>query len=255
MIALYEQYKDNYDLWVKYGLDVEQIGNGTYHGNINLRYLKLSEIPDFGIHTVDGNFLCAGSTGIHSLKNCPSKILGNFDCSSCGIVSLEFGPHTVNGTYNCAFNKITSLKHSPAKHTGEFNLCGNLITSLEHAPENCSSMNATHNLITALAYIPEKIVQVLMVKDNLLLSNCHDDKNYKVELDNNQIDKNVEKNSVEIKDELLDAIELLDQHQVNPQLAFFKRHNAIKAYDIMFEVLKQLGYSGIEKEEDESELF
>jgi len=251
MVKLFEEYKDDVDLFKKYGLDIDLYSNGVYNGDINLRHLRLTELPDFKIHTCRGNFACSGNTYLKSLKNVPTHILGDFDCSSCGITSLEFGPVTVGGDYNCAFNKIKSFKSPLTNFKNTFKINANFIASLEHAPDGCDTISLSFNRVTSLDYIPN--VRYLIIDDNYLLSKYTENKNIKIKytsvLDKNHI---LKLDLIDIED-LVFCFELLKNHQIQSQLLFFKNNQQYEAYQKMFDVLKTMGYDFIQN--DNSELF
>jgi hypothetical protein len=251
MLKLFEDYKYDVELFKKYNLDITLYFNGVYNGDIDLRHLRLQELPDFKIHTCRGNFACSGNTYLKSLKNVPTHILGDFDCSSCGLIDLEFGPRTVGGDYNCAFNKIKSLKSPLTNFKGTFKCTGNFIASLEHCPDGCDDIILSFNRITSLDYTPN--AKRLTIADNYLLSKYTENKNiiikYTSILDKNHV---LDLNSID-NDDLIFCFELLEPHQIQSQLLFFKNNRLLEAYQKMFDVLKIMGYDYIEN--DDSELF
>jgi len=87
----------------------------NYNGSINLGGKNLLEIP-FMFNTVKGNFDISDNPLV-SLRGCPDKVTGNFECSVCfQLTSLIEGPSFVAGDYNCfGCKRLNDLKGMPNK--------------------------------------------------------------------------------------------------------------------------------------------
>lgn len=50
--------------------------------NVFLEYNTFSELP-YKFRIVNGSFILYGCENLTSLKNCPDRVYGDFDCSKC----------------------------------------------------------------------------------------------------------------------------------------------------------------------------
>ena len=127
-------------------------------GDVDLKYYPENEFPDYiQFRNVSGTFSLYTSK-ISSLKGCPIKVDGGFDCERCkNLTSLKGAPNecksfdcsncrnltSLEGALNeCEYfdcsdcDKLTSLKGSPKKVLGNFvcNYC-NSLKSLKGLPD------------------------------------------------------------------------------------------------------------------------
>lgn len=92
-------------------------GSFSTKGNVNLNYLKLTELPKF--REVGGWFDC-GNNKLISLKGSPREVGEWFDCSNNKLKNLRESPEKVGGRFDCSNNYLSSLKDSPRKIGGWF---------------------------------------------------------------------------------------------------------------------------------------
>jgi len=82
------------------------------YDNVDLEGLHLKEIPDnIAMYACHGTYEIRNNK-ITSLKNAPTFVKGNFNCSDNLLGSgtgLQYGPEEVQGNYNCDGNKLISL--------------------------------------------------------------------------------------------------------------------------------------------------
>lgn len=262
MVKVFEDFSAEYEeklkLFEKYHLDVDQCGNTEYIGDIDVRYYRLTELPDFGIIKVNGSYLCSGNPSLESLENSPKYVSGTFSCSSCNIESLEHGPFEVGVDYYCQNNNLKNLKHSPTKVKGSFNCSYNEISSIEGIPSKCVSYNMKNNLLTSLDYLPDKGAIDVVVVNNPLLSLKFDNSSAYVGTKVSEPIYNVPITEIynsKIEQTLIYSIDNLEPHQVSSQIEFFERYNETSAVNIMLNICSKLGYDVLDPEDDPSELF
>ena len=101
-------------------------------GDLDLRKMKLTALPDLSHVIVEGNFDCSYNE-LTSLGGAPQKVGGNFDCSGNDFVSLQGAPEQVGGDFNCLdCRSLKSGKGAPRLLGGEF-ICD--VRQLESKPE------------------------------------------------------------------------------------------------------------------------
>jgi hypothetical protein len=72
---------------------------------------SLSQLPvQFGV--VNGDF-AIWNCELESLKGCPHKVMGKFNCAINLLKSLEYCPKQVDGAFIFHNNDITTLEHAP----------------------------------------------------------------------------------------------------------------------------------------------
>ena len=103
-------------------------------GNVDLRWLYLTELFDLSDVEVEGIFNCSRNT-LSNLRGSPHTVGGNYFCHDNILTSLKGSPHTVGGNFNCSNNKLTNLIGSPHTVIGGFFCYDNPLTSLEGIPK------------------------------------------------------------------------------------------------------------------------
>lgn len=79
--------------------------------DVNLRGKGLTELPvQFG--SVGGVFAICDNQ-LTSLRGCPLRVEGSFDCHNNELTSLEGAPRYVGLNFTCTENKLSSLAHGP----------------------------------------------------------------------------------------------------------------------------------------------
>lgn len=104
-----------------------------YKGDIEFHYEDITSLKGCP-KKVSGSFDCA-SNRLTSLKGCPKEIKGDFDCSHNHLTTLDGGPKKVGGYFWCLFNDLKSLKGGPESVDGDFDCSRNQLTSLKYAPK------------------------------------------------------------------------------------------------------------------------
>ena len=90
-----------------------KIVNGRINGNVDLRNLHLTKLPDFIKDTiVSGNFYCSYNQ-LTSLQGAPQSVGGSFYCSYNQLTSLQGSPKSVGGSFFCNNNQLTSFQGFP----------------------------------------------------------------------------------------------------------------------------------------------
>ena len=125
----------------------------------------------------NGNFVCECDTidfTLTTLKGCPQKITGFFDCSYNNLKSLEYGPEYVGENFKCVSWNLTSLRGAPENIDGDF-LCNQnkKLTSIEFCPKYIKGCCKLHHCsITSLhnIHLYIKSTQRLYVGGNKISS-------------------------------------------------------------------------------------
>lgn len=95
-------------------------------------------IPDYiQFNFIKGGFKYGPHINITSLKGCPKRVYGGFDC--CGnknLKSLQYGPTTVTGSYWCSGCDLENFRYAP-KHIGRDFTCygNNNLKTFEYFPD------------------------------------------------------------------------------------------------------------------------
>ena len=90
----------------KYNWAIDPKGNIEVIGDVDMRFMKLTEIPvKFG--KIGAHFYCSNNQ-LTTLKNCPDVVYYGFDCSYNKLTSLEFAPTSVWGDFYCSNNQLTN---------------------------------------------------------------------------------------------------------------------------------------------------
>ena len=107
------------------------------YDNVDLEGLHLKEIPDnIAMYACHGTYEIRNNK-ITSLKNAPTFVKGNFNCSDNLLGSgtgLQYGPEEVQGNYNCDGNKLISLDGIATIIGPRLTLDSNRLTSLNGLP-------------------------------------------------------------------------------------------------------------------------
>ena len=104
----------------------QYIRNGS-KGNLDLRSMKLTVLPDILKNVnVGGDFNC-GYNDLTSLVNTPKFVSGTFICSQNNLKSLDGAQDTYVGKdFYCGNNFLTSLRGAPKTVGGDFVCHSNL---------------------------------------------------------------------------------------------------------------------------------
>lgn len=120
------------------------------------------------------NYYYCRSSRLTSLVGLPKKVTGNFDCSVNLLTSLIGSPNVVEGDYYCHNNKLTSLVGSPKK-SEHFDAFNNKLITLEGAPiEIGQSLICDKNDLTSLYGVPKYIKWSLLCRQNPHLKDVSD---------------------------------------------------------------------------------
>lgn len=127
------------------------------YDNVDLEDLHLKEIPDnIAMYACHGTYEIRNNK-ITSLKNSPTFVKGNFNCSDNLLGSgtgLQYGPEEVQGNYNCDGNKLISLDGIATIIGPRLTLDSNRLTSLNGLPasilNNNKSLSFSENRISSL---------------------------------------------------------------------------------------------------------
>lgn len=142
---------------------------------IDIHHLGMHHSP-LMFREVKGNFRISGSFGenneghsdLITLKGCPQKVTGSFDCSgNRDLKTLVGGPQIVTKDYNCSNTSITNFEGTPKQIGGIFSFDNVKVADLEGIPaaENYRSTgkwnsesikNYVKNMGAAKAINPEK---------------------------------------------------------------------------------------------------
>lgn len=129
-----------------YGIDVE-----CQYSSINVR--NDGKLPEFiRFNEVDGNFRIdfypIPENIVTTLRGCPVKVLGNFECERNKLTTLEGSPRHVGGDFVAKTNKLTSFIGMPKYIGGCFNIANNEFddTAWEYAKENIDGEFCDYNI-------------------------------------------------------------------------------------------------------------
>jgi len=116
-------------------------------GDVNLNYLHLREIPEILKDVSIEGALGLYNNNLRSLKNCPKKIDGLFNCgNNKGLQSLIGGPEQVGAidVHNCS---LTNLEGFPKliKTNARVDISGNKLTSLVGLPKEVGKLTIYNN--------------------------------------------------------------------------------------------------------------
>ena len=93
-------------------------------GSVNLGWwYEEDQLPDYiQFGEVCGNFYVFSCRNLESLKGCPYKVDGSFDCNLCNkLTSLEGAPQKVGRNFDCSgCSKLKSLCGAPKLVGGNF---------------------------------------------------------------------------------------------------------------------------------------
>ena len=122
------------------------------------------------------DFICVGHTHLMSLKNCPVKINGSFNCSVClRLPSLEGLPTKIGGAFHCSHcPDLKSLKGAPKKINGDFDCteCTDLTNLIGAPQEGVTNFNCAHcYTLKSLEGAPKKIAGNFLCNWNNQLTN------------------------------------------------------------------------------------
>ncbi len=96
--------------------------------DVDLSSENLEELPiQFGF--INGNFSLFGNE-LSTLKGCPRRVMGYFDCSHNNLKDLKFCPNEIEGTFFLSNNHIKGLEYAPDMVKGKFKCYGNPIEDL-----------------------------------------------------------------------------------------------------------------------------
>ena len=259
MIKLFENYKVYQEIVpdiLKRVIDINKIlpmkdsaGEYYYDGNLSLDNYGLTDYSIFeklNITFIKGDLSLNGNN-IGTLKGCPN-VSGELRCVNIGLTSLEGCPKVQ--TLLCNKNKLKDL--IGCHPDIEVLSCDeNQLVSLEGCPTVLHTLFCNYNRLTSLVFAPKKFMENSYTyfggAKNLLLSKYIEGKPSQHDL-YNLIPYN------EINNDILDSIEEMSDFQKNVQLEYLKKYDD-KAYNVMLNALKTLGYDIITIEDDESELF
>ena len=154
--------------------------DGTYDVNDDVDLGKFKQFVDSNgkltikFKKVTGNLICSaigGTLELTSLKGCPEKVGGDFNCGFNDLTSLEDCPKEVGGNFDCRFNDLTSLEGCPEKVGGDFYCHSNKLTSLEGCPKEVGgNFDCRFNDLTSLEGCPEKVSAYFDCGNNKLTS-------------------------------------------------------------------------------------
>ena len=108
---------DNYTINPDLTIDVND--------DIELSFYEEVQLPEYiQFGTVTGDFSLTESK-VTTLRGCPVKVGGNFECVNCkNLISLKGAPKEVGGDFECGYcPKLTSLEGAPEKIGKDFD-CG-----------------------------------------------------------------------------------------------------------------------------------
>ena len=78
-------------------------GEINVDANVFLESNTFSELP-YKFRIVNGSFILYGCKNLTSLKNCPDRVYGDFDCSKCiKLNSLDDCPKVVVSNFSCEY--------------------------------------------------------------------------------------------------------------------------------------------------------
>lgn len=132
-------------------------------GDVRMDCMGLVEMP-IKFRNVTGTFSCTLNK-LTSLKGCPEKVGGNFNCNFNLLETLEYAPKHVIGSFSCINNKLKTLKGIQEELFSSL-ICGsNEILSFDYAPKIIKgNFFCDDNFIYSLDNLPE--VSGLFYADN-----------------------------------------------------------------------------------------
>ena len=103
----------------------ESNGRKIIEGPVDLRFLNLTELPEWLADVeVGGKFSCSFNR-LTTLKGAPKSVGGGFYCMRNRLTTLQGGPKTVGGSFYCGGNRLTTLKGAPETVGGGFSCANN----------------------------------------------------------------------------------------------------------------------------------
>lgn len=94
--------------------------NFVIKGDLVLRGMNLTELPDLSHVVVEGDFVCSYNQ-LQDLTGSPKWVGGSFDCIHNSLTSLGGAPRKVGGDFNCRFcQMLSSVMGAPTVLDGTF---------------------------------------------------------------------------------------------------------------------------------------
>ncbi len=139
-------------------------------GDLDLRGMGLTELPDLSTITVGRDFYCSYNQ-LTSLNGAPQSVGGNFDCENNQLTSLNGAPKSVGGNFYCNNNQLTSLNGAPQSVGRGFYCRNNQLTSLNGAPKSVGgNFDCNNNQLTSLEHAPQSVGGDFYCRNNQLTS-------------------------------------------------------------------------------------
>ena len=139
-------------------------------GDLNLRSMELTELPDLSTITIQGIFDCSINR-LTSLQGAPQTVRGHFWCSFNQLTSLQGASQSIGGDFLCSNNQLTSLDGAPKSVNGCFYCADNQLTSLQGAPQYIGRFfNCANNQLTSLQGAPQSVGDDFICSYNQLTS-------------------------------------------------------------------------------------
>ncbi|GAB5388775.1 MAG: hypothetical protein Alpg2KO_17430 [Alphaproteobacteria bacterium] len=158
--------------WIDY-LDLEvteQDGKRILTGDLRLRGLGLTELPDFSAYHLHGS-MDIEENRLTSLKGCPIEVTGEFKAAVNHLTTLSGAPRHVGSGFYAGRNRLTTTAGMPANVGGVVDLRNNQLEKLEDMPPSIpATLMLSNNLLTSLEGFPAHVKGFCHLEHNGLLT-------------------------------------------------------------------------------------